>query len=175
MHAGAAINDSRGSNALRLILAAVGKLKAGPDRELFERYWGRLGQAGRKAGITQTSLIEIPEGRASDAASRKGDEARRLAAALPEKTFVILLDERGKALSSQGLADVLRKRLDAGSGAIAFLVGGADGHGEEVRSRAQLTLSFGAMTLPHGLVRIVLAEQLYRCATILAGHPYHRE
>lgn len=153
----------------------MGKLKAGADRELFERYWQRLGQAGRKAGLTQTSLVEVPEGRAADAATRKADEAKRLLAGLPEKTAVVVLDERGKSLSTQGLANFLRQRLDMGSGAMAFLIGGPDGHGEEARSKAQLVLSFGAMTLPHGLVRIVLAEQLYRCATILTGHPYHRD
>jgi 23S rRNA (pseudouridine1915-N3)-methyltransferase len=153
----------------------VGKLKAGPDRELFERYWTRLGQAGRKAGLTQACLVEIAEGRAPDASMRKADEARRLLAALPENAFVIVLDERGKAVSTPSLADVLRKRLEGGSGSIAFLIGGPDGHGQEVRACAQLTLALGSMTLPHGLVRIVLAEQLYRCATILTGHPYHRQ
>jgi 23S rRNA (pseudouridine1915-N3)-methyltransferase len=86
-----------------------------------------------------------------------------------------VLDERGKAVSTPSLADVLRKRLEGGSGSIAFLIGGPDGHGQEVRACAQLTLALGSMTLPHGLVRIVLAEQLYRCATILTGHPYHRQ
>jgi 23S rRNA (pseudouridine1915-N3)-methyltransferase len=153
----------------------VGKLKTGPDRELFDRYWLRLSQAGRKAGVTHLSLAEIAESRATDAATRKAEEAKRLLAVLPDKAALIVLDERGRSLSTQGLCDVLRKRLDSGAGAMAFLIGGPDGHGEDVRSRAQLVLSLGAMTLPHGLVRIVLAEQLYRCATILTGHPYHRE
>lgn len=176
MGLGAAVaGASRWSDALRLIVAAVGKLKSGPDRELFERYWTRLGQTGRKAGITQCSLIEVPEGRASSAPARRADEARRLGEAVPANAFKFVLDERGKALSTHDLAGLLQKRLEAGVGAVAFLIGGPDGHDESMRGSAQLALSFGAMTLPHGLVRIVLAEQLYRCATLLTGHPYHRD
>ncbi|KAB2845904.1 MAG: hypothetical protein F9K44_16295, partial [Hyphomicrobiaceae bacterium] len=114
---------ARGGSKLRIILSCVGKLKAGPDRELFERYWRRLGEAGRKAGLTHVSLVEIAEGRASEPATRKGDEARRLLASLPEKAVAVVLDEGGKSLSTRGLADFLRRHLDGGSGAMAFLIG----------------------------------------------------
>ena len=160
---------------MRIVIAAVGRLKAGPDRALFERYFERLGQAGRRVGLGPCSLSEIAESRATDTAARMAEEAQRLVAALPERAVAVLLDARGKAITSAGLAELMRARQAAGTDTIAFLIGGADGHGPQARAAAHLTLSLGAITLPHGLARIVLAEQLYRCAAILSGHPYHRQ
>ena len=91
-----------------------------------------------------------------------------------QQRLVVCLDETGKGLSSTALTDWIRLRRDQGVASIAFLIGGPDGHGAAVRERADLTLSLGAMTWPHGLARVLLLEQLYRAATILAGHPYHR-
>jgi 23S rRNA (pseudouridine1915-N3)-methyltransferase len=159
---------------MRLTLAAVGKLKAGPDRELFERYWDRLEASGRKIGITATRLVELPESRAATAAERKADEATRLLAAARDTAEIIALDATGRAHTSESFASHIGKRRDGGCAELAFLIGGADGHGAAVIARAKLALNLGTLTLPHGLARIVLAEQLYRASTILAGHPYHR-
>lgn len=101
------------------------------------------------------------------------DESQRLLSKLGD-TALVILDERGKSLTSDAFAAFLRRRRDSGSNALAFVIGGPDGHGTPIRERASDTLSFGAMTMPHGLARVLLAEQLYRAATIISGHPYHR-
>jgi 23S rRNA (pseudouridine1915-N3)-methyltransferase len=158
---------------MHLIIAAIGKLKAGPERELFERYRERLTATGRALGWGPVDIIEIPESRAPDAATRKSQEAERLLAKVGTAVKVIL-DENGRELTSQAFADYLRAQRQAGTGTLAFLIGGPDGHGQAMHSSADLKMSFGKMTLPHMLVRVLLAEQLYRAATILTGHPYHR-
>jgi 23S rRNA (pseudouridine1915-N3)-methyltransferase len=159
---------------VHLLLAAVGKLKAGPDRELFDRYWDRLQQSGRKVGITSAKAVELPESRATASLDRKSDEATRLLRGVRDGACVIALDETGKAHTSETFAAFIRKQCDAGIPELALLIGGPDGHSTSVRTRADLVLNLGTMTLPHGLARIVLAEQLYRATTILTGHPYHR-
>ena len=98
-----------------------------------------------------------------------------LLSGIPDKARVVVLDEHGDTLSSREFADQLRKWQNTGTDTVAFLIGGADGHGKNVKQRANLTLSFGRMTLPHFLMRVVLAEQIYRAKTILDGHPYHRD
>ena len=160
---------------MRITIAAIGKLKAGPDRELHERYMSRISSAGRSTGFTAVELIELPESRASASLARKTDEASRLLARTEKAGIRILLDERGKALTSQQFAAEIGRLRDAGDGEIAFLLGGPDGHADVARSHCRLALSLGPMTLPHGLARIVLAEQIYRAITILSGHPYHRD
>ena len=159
---------------MRLTLGAVGRLKAGPDRELFDRYWDRLAASGRKIGISAVRLVELPESRGPTAAERKADEAARLLAAARDASGIIALDETGRAHTSASFAMHLGKLRDSGTSELAFLIGGPDGHGPAVLARASLILNLGTLTLPHGLARIVLAEQLYRASTILAGHPYHR-
>lgn len=159
---------------MRLSIVAVGRLKAGPERDLVERYVERLEAAGRGLALGPIHVAEIEESRARRPEDRKADEAARLLAASNGAT-VIALDESGKSITSTDFASRIGAWRDSGVPALAFLIGGADGHGAPFPSRAALTLSFGRMTLPHQLARIVLAEQLYRAATILAGHPYHRE
>ena len=159
---------------MRIIIAAVGKLKHGPERELFEHYWQRLETAGRTVSFSPLRLDELTEGRAATAELRKADEAQRLLRAAGEADVRITLDEHGKSLDSASLAAWIKARRDGGAKAMSFLVGGPDGHGTEALAAATLKLSLGPMTLPHGLARIVLAEQLYRAATIISGHPYHR-
>jgi 23S rRNA (pseudouridine1915-N3)-methyltransferase len=158
---------------MRLSIAAVGRLKDGPERVLFERYWQRLEGLGRKHALGPLVLAEITESRASSAQARSAEEAARLVAGLSPGD-VIVLDERGKGQSSEQFAADLRRRRDGGSGGVTFVLGGPDGHGDAVRQRATMLLSLGPMTLPHGLARVILAEQLYRAATLMAGHPYHR-
>lgn len=159
---------------MRLILAAVGRLKDGPERELYSRYAERIDGAGRALALGPLRLVEVPESRAGSVAARKDDEAERLLKAAAGAEARIVLDEAGAQLPSTAFARQLAVRRDTGVETLAFLIGGPDGHGRAALDAATLKLSLGAMTLPHGLARIVLAEQIYRAATILAGHPYHR-
>jgi 23S rRNA (pseudouridine1915-N3)-methyltransferase len=161
---------------VRITIVAIGRLKADAERVLVDRYAERIG-ATRSTALGPVREIELPESRAASAPERKQDEASRLlkqsAGAGAEATVV--LDERGKPLTSAAFAAWIGARRDAGCRNLAFLIGGPDGHGEASLSAATLKLSLGPMTLPHGLARAVLVEQIYRASTILAGHPYHRE
>jgi len=159
---------------MRLTIAAVGKLKAGPERELFQRYANRVTQTGRAVKIGPLATIEIGESRNSGAGERCTGEAEALLGRIPGKAILIALDEKGDCLTSEQLARYLRQQQEAGAAHLVFALGGPDGHGEALRERAARRISLGAITLPHTLARIVLAEQLYRAMTILAGHPYHR-
>jgi 23S rRNA (pseudouridine1915-N3)-methyltransferase len=159
---------------MRLIIAAIGRLKDGPDRELAERYIKRLQQAGRAVSFSPVEVIELPEARADNVDVRKSDEAARLLAKLAGVEYVVAMDEHGRSIRSDTFAMLLAKQRDTGTGSLAFVVGGPDGHGPGLLARANYTLTLSALTLPHGLARIVLAEQLYRATTILTGHPYHR-
>ena len=159
---------------MRLIIAAVGRLKDGAERELLERYRDRFGAMAKRLGFAPVAWHELSESRAATAAKRSAEEGAALLKLARDADVIIALDERGKALTSQAFAQLLAKVRDDGAGAAAILIGGPDGLSPSVREAAHIKLSFGAITLPHGLARIVLAEQLYRAATILAGHPYHR-
>ena len=158
---------------MRLVVISIGRLKQGPERELAERYRGRFDDIGRKLGFRGLEIHEIPESRARDAATRITEEAAAISGFFPEKYGLIALDERGKSIDSAGFAQHLGRFRDAGSDVI-FVIGGADGLSPELRGRAKLVIAFGAMTWPHQMVRVMLLEQIYRAATILAGHPYHR-
>lgn len=159
---------------MRVVLATVGRLKDGPERELFARYADRFDAAGRALALGPMRVVELAESRAGSVTQRKADEAERLAKAASGAPVRIVLDEGGRQLGSEAFARELAKRRDGGCDCIAFMIGGPDGHGPDVLASATLKLSLGAMTLPHGLARVVLAEQLYRATTILSGHPYHR-
>ncbi len=158
---------------MRVTIAAVGRMKTGPERELLDRYVDRAAKQGRSLGITRVELREVAESRAPRPDDRRAEEAAALLDGLGERVTVIALDERGRTMGSDAFAALLGERIAEGRD-LAVLIGGADGHGEAVRGRADLTLAFGAMTWPHQIVRILAAEQLYRATTILAGHPYHR-
>lgn len=149
-------------------------MKNGPEKSLADHYFERLAKAGPAIGLEFDGVIETPEGRAKKAAERKRDEASHLLQIAAE-SILVLLDERGKNLSSRQFSDKIANWRDRGERRIVVAIGGPDGHFEELRDRADLCLSFGAQTWPHQMVRIMLAEQLYRAATILAGHPYHRD
>ncbi len=159
---------------MRLLIAAVGRLKAGPERELLARYLERANAAGKPLSLTPLEVTEISESPAQTAIKRKADEAKALTSAIPQKAKLIALDERGKSIGSEDFAKKLARFRDDGAPATAFLIGGADGLDETLRKRADLTLGYGAATFPHQIVRILLAEQIYRAITILSGHPYHR-
>lgn len=159
---------------MRLLIAAVGKLKQGPERELYAHYLARAQALGRSLSLTPLASLELPESKAASAEARCAAEANALLAKIPPAHTLISLGPAGKTLSSEAFAAALAKYRDGGAGGLAFLIGGADGLGPAVRDKADFLLSLGPMTLPHGLARIVLAEQVYRAMTILAGHPYHR-
>ncbi|KQT66000.1 MULTISPECIES: 23S rRNA (pseudouridine(1915)-N(3))-methyltransferase RlmH [unclassified Aureimonas] len=159
---------------MRLTIAAIGRMKAGPERDLAARYLDRLAKSGGPLGLDYAGLIEQPESRAGTAPERKRDEAARLTAGLPDKTAFVVLDETGKILSSEDFAETIGRLRDEGLRDLALLIGGPDGIEPELRGRARLVLSLGRMTWPHQIARILLAEQLYRATTILSGHPYHR-
>lgn len=151
---------------MRLWLAAVGRARAGPARDLFEEYAGRLSWP--------LTLREVEVKKRLPPDEMKRQEAELLLAAIPQGSVVVALDERGKALSSETFAAKMGAWRDQGAADIAFLIGGADGHGDAVRTRADFLLALGPMTWPHMLVRGMLTEQIYRAQQILAGHPYHR-
>jgi 23S rRNA (pseudouridine1915-N3)-methyltransferase len=158
---------------MRLVLAAVGRLKQGPERELAERYRKRTEQAGRALGLRAVEIVEIKESRAAEPDRRMIEESIAIAGLVPDGASMILLDERGESLPSATLATSMRRWGDEGR-SIVFVIGGPDGLAPGLQQKAELMLAFGAATWPHQLVRIMLLEQLYRAMTILAGHPYHR-
>jgi 23S rRNA (pseudouridine1915-N3)-methyltransferase len=159
---------------VQIDIMAIGKLKNGPEAELYTRYAERISALARGLGLSGPKLMEFPESPARRDDERKKDEARALTGAIAHGAFVLALDERGAALSSTAFAERIGRLRDDGCKSFACLIGGADGLSTDIRAQAALTLSFGAMTMPHQLVRVLLAEQIYRACTILSGHPYHR-
>lgn len=159
---------------MRIVVAAIGRLKQSSETELSERYRKRVAQTGRQLGLRDIEIIEIRESRAADAGKRMLEESIALANVIPQDAAVVLLDSLGENLDSIGFATQLAKWRANGRPAVVFLIGGADGLAASLREKAELRLSFGAATWPHQLVRVMLLEQLYRSMTILAGHPYHR-
>lgn len=159
---------------MRVSVFAVGRMKAGPERELVERYFDRFSKAGPSLGLDFAGVSEVAESRAQTAELRKVEEAQRLDEALDNGAALILLDERGKGLTSEAFAERIGRMRDDGRRHMVIAIGGPDGHDASLRARADLVLSLGPMTWPHQIARILIAEQLYRAATILAGHPYHR-
>ena len=155
---------------MRLHLCAVGRLRAGPERDLVDDYLSRLDRTGRPLGLGPVTEHEVEDKKNLGMAA----EGALLAKVVPEGAALCILDERGKTLSSPEFAATLAAWRDAGRQDAAFVIGGADGIDPTLRARADLAISFGRMVWPHMLVRVMLAEQLYRAATILAGSPYHR-
>ena len=155
---------------MRLHLCAVGRLRTGPERSLVDDYLKRFDRTGRPIGLGPVTEHEVEEKRGGGMAG----EAALLTRACPAGAVRVVLDERGATLDSPALARRLADWRDAGNGDLAFLIGGADGLAPELHDGADFALSLGAMVWPHMLVRVMLAEQLYRAASILAGSPYHR-
>ncbi|NNK17460.1 MAG: 23S rRNA (pseudouridine(1915)-N(3))-methyltransferase RlmH [Sulfitobacter sp.] len=155
---------------MRVHIIAVGRLRAGPEKELIDDYLTRFDRTGRNLGLGPAQVTEVED--------RKGGgmsaEALLLERALPKGATLCILDERGKVETSPQFADRVGQWRDRGVGDLAFVIGGADGIDPSLRSRADHSLSFGKMVWPHMLVRVMLSEQLYRAASILSGGPYHR-
>ena len=158
---------------LRIRLICIGRLK-GSERDLADRYATRFNNTASSAGFGKLTLVELAESKAQSPDERRTAEARALTQKLPEPAYCVALDERGRQHTSREFADLLAMRRDQGTRDIAFLIGAADGLSSELKNNAQAQLSLGPMTLPHGLARVVLLEQLYRALTILTNHPYHR-
>ncbi|MBV8797020.1 MAG: 23S rRNA (pseudouridine(1915)-N(3))-methyltransferase RlmH [Hyphomicrobiales bacterium] len=160
---------------MRLVVVCIGKLKAGPERLMFDRYFKRLAEGARGVGLVGVDLREIGESRSRRPDERRAEEAAAILAATPKGGALVLLDEHGpSSTSDEWAADIGRER-DASRPAYAVAIGGPDGLDPSLRAAAHRVLSFGQMTWPHQLVRVMAAEQLYRATTILAGHPYHRQ
>jgi 23S rRNA (pseudouridine1915-N3)-methyltransferase len=159
---------------MRVSLFAVGRLKTGPEKELASRYLDRFAKAGPAVGLELSRVVEIAESRAANPETRKKEEGSALEKALPEGAILVLLDERGKSLSSEAFAAMIGSNRDNGKRDLMLTIGGADGLDPDLYARAHMVLNLGSMTWPHQVVRILIAEQLYRAVTILSGHPYHR-
>jgi 23S rRNA (pseudouridine1915-N3)-methyltransferase len=155
---------------MRLHIAAVGRLRGGPERQLVDDYLSRLERIGRGLGLTLGDVTEV-EDRTGGGPEQ---EARRLRSAIPNGATFWVMDERGRALSSPDFARAIAHERDAGCRDLLLMIGGADGIDPDLRDEADRAISFGPMVWPHMLARVMLAEQLYRSATILAGSPYHR-
>jgi len=155
---------------MRVTLCVVGRLRAGPERDLIDDYLKRFDRTGRALGLGPVEVREVDDRKGGGMAA----EAVLLRKAVPDGAMLIALDERGKIKTSPDFANDLARYRDDGRGDIAFLIGGADGIDPELRAKCDGALSFGKMVWPHMLVRVMLAEQLYRAASILAGAPYHR-
>ncbi|WP_036291122.1 23S rRNA (pseudouridine(1915)-N(3))-methyltransferase RlmH [Methylosinus sp. PW1] len=158
---------------MRLGILCVGRLKAGPERELYTRYASRVA-AMRNLGLAGLDLLEIDESRARNPAERMAQEGDGMLAALPAGARLVVFDERGKPASSVDFAAMVESERDKGVKSLWFAIGGSEGLAPAVRDKAGAVFSFGRMTLPHQIVRILVAEQIYRATTILSGHPYHR-
>lgn len=171
----ARLDDARARlSGVRLLVMAVGRLKAGPERELCARYLDRTAKGARALGLSGPDMIEIAESSARRPEDRMAEEGAALLAALPDGATLLALDPRGEHRSSEEFAAFLAAERDRGVRALALLIGGADGLSEAVRARAPRLIAYGRATFPHQIVRVMLAEQLYRATTILAGHPYHK-
>ncbi len=155
---------------MKLHICAVGRLRAGPERDLFDDYLMRADRTGRALGVGPCTLHEVEDKKGG----RMAAEAVLLDRALPAGAVLIALDERGKLISSPEFADKLAGWRDMGRSDVAFVIGGADGIAPDLRARADFTVSLGKMVWPHMLARVMLAEQIYRATSILAGAPYHR-
>lgn len=154
---------------MRMVIAAVGRLRQGPEAKLIDDYLDRHAKAGRALGLPPVTISEIEDKRGGGMAA----EAPLLERAIPDGAALVIMDERGQMLSSPEFAQKIAGFRDQARD-IAFVIGGADGIDPSLRARADLAISFGRMVWPHMLVRVMLAEQIYRATTILAGSPYHR-
>jgi 23S rRNA (pseudouridine1915-N3)-methyltransferase len=155
---------------MRVHIVAVGRLRAGPERDLIDDYLTRFDRTGRALALGPANVIEVEDKKNAG----MGAEAALLEKAIPNGALICIMDERGKVMTSPDFADQLGGWRDQGRQDVAFVIGGADGLDPALRAKADSALSFGKMVWPHMLVRVMLSEQLYRAASILSGSPYHR-
>jgi len=150
-------------------------MKKGPETELLDRYLDRARKAGAQLGITGPQMVFRTESRAATPALRKRDESQQLLGITAPGSLLVALDETGRDMTTRQLSERIRTAMDGSVPEIAMTIGGPDGHGDELLQRADLVLRMGRLTWPHQLARVMLAEQVYRAISILAGHPYHRD
>ncbi|SFR35027.1 23S rRNA (pseudouridine(1915)-N(3))-methyltransferase RlmH [Litoreibacter janthinus] len=155
---------------MRVTICAIGRLRAGPELDLIKDYISRFDRTGRNLGLGPAQIVELEDKKGGGSAA----EAALLDRAVPKGATVCTLDERGKVMTSPDFANMLGDWRDRGTSDVAFLIGGADGLTKDLRARADASVSFGKMVWPHMLARVMLAEQMYRAASILTGSPYHR-
>ena len=153
---------------MHITLISVGKLKKGPEKQMVDDYADRFRKAGRQLGFRSFTLTDVDSGGGLDA------EGERILAKLPKGAKVLRLDEFGTAFTSKAFAKDLAKWRDQGTADLAFLIGGAEGYSDAVRAVAPDTIALGPQTWPHRLVKVMLTEQIYRAASLLAGSPYHK-
>ena len=159
---------------MRLTVAAVGRTRAAPEQTLCDLYWERAAALGPKLGFSTLDQIIIDVSRAATATERVREEAAKLEDRLPRPAYRIVLDEAGRAVSSEAFAKHLRQLRDRSGSDLVFVIGGPDGLAPALLMNADERLAFGPQTWPHLLVRVMLIEQIYRAFAILSGHPYHR-
>ncbi len=159
---------------MRLQIAAIGGKPGASETAMIADYLKRANAIGRNIGFSGPEITALEAPRSLTGVKRQDREGAMLLDTVPSSANVIVLDEKGQNLNSQKLAKLIARWRDDGVGHTTFAIGGADGHAQSVLDRATIKLSFGALTWPHMLVRVMLAEQIYRVMTILSGHPYHR-
>jgi 23S rRNA (pseudouridine1915-N3)-methyltransferase len=159
---------------MRLHILAVGFGRGTLEGPLSEDFVGRAQQLGKRMGFPAIVCEEIAVSKDRDVKKRLADEAERLARRVPKGAHIVLLDAKGKGMTSEDFAEMLGALRDAGTKDLAFIIGGPDGLAALPGKRAGRSLAFGPQIWPHLLVRAMLCEQIYRAFTILAGHPYHR-
>lgn len=160
---------------MKISLLVIGRLKSGPETELFQKYFDRAKKSGAQIGLDFGKIIEFAESRQESADLRKKEEAEKILAATPPASTLICLDERGDNISSQKFSHSIMSMRDDGVPELCFVIGGPDGLSAELRHKAKRNIAFGKLTYPHMIMRMLLVEQLYRSITIATGHPYHRE
>ena len=159
---------------MKLKISAIGKLKSGPEEELFSRYMKRSRAAAIQLGFRELSLQEFSESKNATASARKQHEGQLLLSSTKAEGVLLTLDENGRDFTSAQFAEFLSSERDAGTAELVFVLGGADGLDRQLLNKAKVSIRLGQMTWPHQIARILLAEQIYRSMTILSGHPYHR-
>jgi 23S rRNA (pseudouridine1915-N3)-methyltransferase len=159
---------------MRLTVLAVGHARGSAEGTLADDFIHRAVQIGRNMGFPAITVDEVSVSKTRDAKTRMAEEAAKLGARVPVGAHIVLLDAKGKGMTSEDFAEMLGALRDAGTKDLCFVIGGPDGLGALEGKRPGRSLAFGPQTWPHLLVRAMLAEQIYRAMTILAGHPYHR-
>lgn len=159
---------------MQIFIGAIGRLKKSDELNLCNKFETRIQNAGAQLGFTKFQHLDFDEDKNSSVQIRKTEEAKKLLNAVPKGALIIALDEHGKHFTSPEFSQKIANYRDDGYPAIAFLLGGPDGHGQDVLNQADLKLSLSKMTWPHQLARALLFEQIYRAITIMNGHPYHR-
>jgi 23S rRNA (pseudouridine1915-N3)-methyltransferase len=159
---------------MRFLILAVGNGRGTPEGALTDDFAGRSRAFGKRYGFTACAVEEVSVSKLREARGRMEAEGEKLAARIPQGAHVILLDARGKGMTSDAFAEMLGAMRDAGARDLVFVIGGPDGLNLPASVKAGRSLAFGPQTWPHLMVRAMLSEQIYRALTILGGHPYHR-